>query len=757
MVLRVTVLSSPEDLPVLELSSRSASPMNSVTTLKFIRQCLNAALEADDDHDVPVSPFLTTTNNNNNKTHETKCGYARREGNTSWQIRYKPFGAMQTGILAGGDDHSSNARVLTSVAVAHFQSNNDRNNIPRTLVLFSLKCTELRHLLKEGRQNLRKGNTLVERIPTLSRLDGGTTIDIAPLLVPILGPVAASTADVVQLIDMAEACSYPEYFDGIICREWKVRPHSKVADRFKDLTNHKWLEAVSVMIRECLQPDLYASIVTSPQLRKKELGTLILEQQYLWKQRQFTDDDNDQVVWSPQIGSAPRQLDGSQNLHLEEERTHIEAKQLMQPYQKGGEARQDQESILIKRPTRQRKLVTQFDATPWTLQQKAKIMKERNVKSKASNKVFMEINMVSQPETKEEPNDIIKPMLNKPGAVAIMSTRFSSRRSPLLERKAVRKSARIKNNSHIKYDDNSRKGDDYCEEKSAKRLRTNQPVFNIKKALTSQHEAVTMSGISDNRDKNTMSDKEEDDEDSAELINVYDNQWQRLDYCGLLSDYKYHDFDPIDFGCFIESAREAIDYQLRVLQEKNLHSVDDEIYLTETRIYAKSMQERRQKSDSERIEKERNREEYEKRVMEYQYYGAKKRSAEDIELEAFLERPVHFSARRESTRNLICPIGSSCDYCSKPGEKVGTPLGAYVCSEILAPCVRLSDIKDAWRESTAGMNAEPVAKGKYKAPRLRRTGRNSNKSQHAFYMLSETKHSLIFIQRYNKGYLKKPK
>ena len=733
--------------------------MDFETTLKSIRRCLNSALEADDDYNVPISPFTPNNNNNNNnnnkKTHQTKCGYARQEGNTLWQIRYKPFGIMQTGILAGGDDDSRNARVLTSVVVAHFQSNSDVSDIPKTLVLFSLKCTELRHLLKEGRLNVRKGKTLVERIPTLSRLDGGTIIDIAPLLVPILGPVVASTADVVQLIDMAEACSYPQYFDGIICREWQVRPPSKIADRIKNSTKHKWLAAVSVMIRECLQPDLYTPSVTSPQLKMKQLGTLIWEQQSLWKQNQSTVNDCDQMVRPSQTGTAPPQPNQAQKQNQKEERSPIAVKQEMQPYQKGeqkeDEARQDPEITLLKRSKRERKSVIQFDATPWTMQQKAKIMKEMNWKATASPKIFVEINKVPQAETNENLHDMIKVMLNTPGPIARMCTRSSSRQDPLLERNFVRTSARFKNNSYVKYDENSKKGDDCSDERSAKRQLTNEPVLKVKKAPISQFVAVSVTSGHDDE----ISDKEVDDEESERSINVHVNQWQRLDFRGLVSDYKYHDFDPIDFGCSLESAIAAVDFQLKMLQNKNLHSVDDDIYFAETRSYAKSMKERRQKSDSERIEKEQNREEYEKRVMEYQYYGAKKRSAEDLELDAFLERPILFSARRESSRKLRCPIGSSCDYCSKPIDMAGPLTEAYVCSDILAPCVRLSDVKDAWRESTAGMNSEPVSKGKYKAPRVRRAGRNSNKSQHAFYMLSETKHSLIFIQRYNKGYLKK--
>lgn len=328
----------------------------------------------------------------------------------------------------------------------------------------------------------------------------------------------------------------------------------------------------------------------------------------------------------------------------------------------------------------------------------------------------------------------LRAQVNKPG------TRSANQQQRMLpEKQPIRTSSRIRNTALVAYDEDV----DEASQKSAGNTSAKKPPATPRRAVSAAKTYLADSGSDES---------EEGDEEDIDLN--HGDHWPRLDHRGLISDYKYHDFDPVDFGYTIESASEAILGQLELLKEKNLSSVDDEAFVAETKMFARSMQERRQKSDSERIEKERNRDEYEKRVMEYQYYGTKKRSIADRELEAFVERPVHF-AQRETSRNLVCSKGPVCDYCINPDDEPEAQERYHLGSDIYLPSVRPSDVRDTWRESTAGMEAEPIGKAKSKTTRPRRTGRNSNKAQHAFYMLNEMKHSLNFIQMYNRGYFER--
>jgi hypothetical protein len=839
-------MSSSEGPPALEASSRSVSPMHSTTTLESIRQCLNFALEMEDCSAIPTSPNVA------NKTHETKCGYARRDGSRSWQIRYKPFGKIQTGVLAGAGDDPSKARVLTSVAIAHFDPSNEAKTIPRMLVLFSLKCTELRHLLEEGRKFLRKKRAPVQQLPTTSRLDGGTTIDLGPLFLPLLGTSTQSTADLIQLIDMAVACTYLENFQEITGADWKIRSHKKEANLIKYASETTRLEAVSDVIRECLQPGLYAADTSS---RSAGKGTHTLETpsstQRSSRKRQRSTPGNITVDVATTDATPERpnretqQVDATESMQIKTAQKHAGTKPSIEQLPKYDGKKEDPKSTPAERPTRVRKSISPFDATPWTLEQKAKKMEERGIVSKSLKKApppgakpmtmtltkvrrqviearigaktlarsppddsekpattmvrkqalpedrkhFRSAQVLKQdsrgifekgtatkapksaltvarkdhvtaqlvkfapPEAREEciranapnkvpskdaepPYDETKPKASIAAQLTKPGTRASYRRQRSLPKiQLIRTSSRIRSKARVAYEDNEEEDADEIFRKPAGSTSVKKPPATPRRAVAAA--------------KPNIAESDEDDEEGADLD--HGDHWSRLDYRGLISDYKYHDFDPVDFGYTIESASEAIWEQLEVLKEKNLSSVDDEAFVAETKMYSRSMQERRQKSDSERIEKERNRDEYEKRVMEYHYYGTKKRSAEDLELEAFAERPVHF-AQREPSRNLVCPKGLICDYCTNPDDEPGAQERHDLGSDIFLPFVRPSDIRDTWRESTAGMEAEPIGKAKSKTTRSRRTGRNSNKAQHAFYMLNEMKHSLHFIQMYNRGY-----
>jgi len=711
------------------------SPLYSMIDLESIRQCLNYALEFE------ASSTTATQSNvpekNSNKMHLTNCGYSRRERDTSWQIRYKPFGPIHTGVLAGSDD-SSTARVLTSVAVAHFESNGNKM-IPKNLVLFSLKCAELRHLLENGRDGLlRKKGTVVERIPALSRMGGGTPVDLGPLLLPLLGSNAPVPVNVAQLIDMAVACTYPDHFEGIVCGEWKIRPHKKGTNLIKFMQTPISFEAVSYLIRDCLQPDLYD--FSSPSNGRVRLKIPVIPcptRQGPRKRRKLTDNERLELVDQT---SATRATPKRSFQHQQES--------LIKKQQRTKESK----GTATKRSTRQRKSVRPFDATPWTLTQKTRMMEESRQGKKASNASKNAMKR-GQVEATEQRGELANPTAHGMRVGTVPGTQASTLRKrqeeSLQARQPTRSSARIRSKSKVEYKIKASE-EDKIDQSTIRRAQSTHPILQTRKAPTARRVPTSTRKVAFIDGAEAVFLEKENEGSNVE----HDDHWLMLDFHGIVSDYKYHDFDPVDFGFTIETATEAIQKQLDAIQEKSLNSADDEIYSAETKMYARSMQERRQKSDSERIEKERNREDYERRLMEYQYYGAKKRSAYDIEMEAFSERSVHFANRRESCRSLACPNGPNCDVCSPPDGNTGSSQFSKIGCEIFSPSIRPSDVRDRWRLSTADTDPELIVKGKNKAFGSRRSGRNFNKWQHSFYMLSEMKHSLRFIINYNNGYLK---
>ena len=379
-------MSFSEGPPALEASSRSVSPMHSTTTLESIRQCLNFALEMDDCSAIPTSP------NAANKTHETKCGYARRDGPCSWQIRYKPFGKIHTGVLAGAGDDSSKARVLTSVAVAHFDPSKEAKTIPRMLVLFTLKCTELRHLLEEGRKGLRKRRGPVQQLPTLSRRDGGTIIDLGPLFLPLLGERKQSTADLIQLIDMAVACTYLENFQEITGADWMIRSHKKEANLIKYASKTTKLEAVSDVIRECLQPGLYFAYTSSRNARKVQTLEIPFSTQRSSRKRQRSTpgDSTLDVATTDTTLKRPKgemqQMEATESMQFNTEHKHVRTKSSITQLVKDEGTKEDPKCIPAERPSRVRKSISPFDATPWTLKEKAMEMEKRGIVSKSFKK-----------------------------------------------------------------------------------------------------------------------------------------------------------------------------------------------------------------------------------------------------------------------------------------------------------------------------------------------------------------------------------
>ena len=166
---------------------------------------------------------------------------------------------------------------------------------------------------------------------------------------------------------------------------------------------------------------------------------------------------------------------------------------------------------------------------------------------------------------------------------------------------------------------------------------------------------------SDEESEEDFSEAEEGDESEEE-------HWERLDHSGLISDYLYGNYVPVDFGTGTPSlsvAIKAVESQLKILE--NTKDATDDDYVAEMKLYNKGLKDRKQKADAERIEKERHREEVQNKLMEIEYKNRnkKKRSAEDIEYDEFLQRPISFgsSARESERKTASCALGEECELC----------------------------------------------------------------------------------------------
>ena len=225
-----------------------------------------------------------------------------------------------------------------------------------------------------------------------------------------------------------------------------------------------------------------------------------------------------------------------------------------------------------------------------------------------------------------------------------------------------------------------------------------------------------------------------------------EEHWERLDHSGLISDYVYGNYAPVDFGTGTPSlsiAIKAVESQLKILEETK--DMTDDNYVAEMKLYNKGLKDRKQKADAERIEKERHREEVKNKLMEIEYKNRnKKRSAEDIEYAEFLKRPISFrSAARESERKTAsCALGKDCELCYCHDEEPETDFAGQL---IDAPSCHTNVVGDSLKAVSRSLVDD---EDETKRGRRRRV----DSTTRSVLMLRELKQSLHFVAGYNAGY-----
>ncbi len=205
---------------------------------------------------------------------------------------------------------------------------------------------------------------------------------------------------------------------------------------------------------------------------------------------------------------------------------------------------------------------------------------------------------------------------------------------------------------------------------------------------------------------------------------------------------------------------------------------DDE-YITENKLYVRGLRERSGKAASEALEKMTFKNQWEENNLKYQYENRNiKKSAEDLEIDALIERPFRFvsitennacSSTRATKRNNVCKIGPLCGLCNAAYAK-------YIITdkEIEEAGGKITSVLPIGHDSKKNqvirhLNHWPIAdkdlpndreddteeNGRNKSHSKRSKGRRknaiSNDSWMEYWKLMELRHSMDFIREYNEG------
>ena len=232
--------------------------------------------------------------------------------------------------------------------------------------------------------------------------------------------------------------------------------------------------------------------------------------------------------------------------------------------------------------------------------------------------------------------------------------------------------------------------------------------------------------------------------DSSAQTDTLTPSWSPLNFRTIITDFVYAGFPSLNFGTTIGSASKAIEAEL---SKMNSQISEDSELVAENKLYLRTVKERRRQAEAEKIARHREGLESRLRMRQLDYENRnRKKSREELEFEAMGNRkPVFASERVAKPDAKTCKFGEMCFLCDdRADEKVSKV-------DVLAPSFWPSAVKDFWIETSIDDEVETTRKNGRSSRRTnRRRGRQVNKER---IMLMEMKHSLKFIEEYNKGYL----
>jgi hypothetical protein len=229
-------------------------------------------------------------------------------------------------------------------------------------------------------------------------------------------------------------------------------------------------------------------------------------------------------------------------------------------------------------------------------------------------------------------------------------------------------------------------------------------------------------------------------------------QWQPLDHTTIISDYVYGGNASLPFGESIPSALNAVAMEL-----VNSFPIETPEFMEEEQAYNRSLRSRARLMGAEKNMREKEKSQFEEMLRQFQAEQRKlKKTPEQLEYEAFLERPVYYSLSKTIPTKFESTCGvERCRLCDISRTDASTKVGT-----IDAPAVRPSNVTDSWREKNVEDEPETTGFGikatsTAQAIKRRRTSRRSHRSSNKIgLMLLEVKHSLEFLEEYNSGYIK---
>jgi hypothetical protein len=221
-----------------------------------------------------------------------------------------------------------------------------------------------------------------------------------------------------------------------------------------------------------------------------------------------------------------------------------------------------------------------------------------------------------------------------------------------------------------------------------------------------------------------------------------------LDYKEIVSDYLYR-FQavlPVNFGCTISDAQDAIAETLALHDTEGGGPADEE-YNEEVRLQKQSFRILKQRADQERLESLRFAEETRLRQREFDYYRRKEAAdKQKTEFDKLCNQSFCFVSNEQwgEARNETCCFGKECVLCSK----VNCNQLEVLAPSIPAPCVVPSTVNDLWDSFCD--DPDPETAGPTTGARSRRSKRNGGKAKQALLMLNEMQQTLRFIDERNK-------
>ena len=236
--------------------------------------------------------------------------------------------------------------------------------------------------------------------------------------------------------------------------------------------------------------------------------------------------------------------------------------------------------------------------------------------------------------------------------------------------------------------------------------------------------------------------------------------WENLSHNTVVSDYVYAGFPVLEFGTNLQSSLDAVDKEL--CRPESQQDMDDQEYEDENRMYARSFKDRRRQEDAESTARKReieaairlaNRQKGDKRKKLAIVKKAEVDITWPIVWEGENDEEFHAETKMEVNEEEKTDGGGNARMETDPDVATTGTLAGAPSKMVPSPFVRPSTVKDFWVETDIDdeVEAQPRNKARYRAPKRggRRRGRQSNKQR---TMLSEMRHTLVFIDRYNDDY-----